>query len=1370
MQSAFSSPNARPSAAQPVGAGNDGAPSRLARTHFLLSRNSQSQKWFVSVLLGFLSLWFLAAPLPAANVRLYFQSNTNAAVLDTNVIIATPISPNVLANGGVIAQGLPFRITPTSSGVVTQSFNLGWFAISNRVLGRGVVINVYDSSSTLYDLTNVIQSGFNTYRVTVFGTNPPPTFDETTNALGFLPLTPTQVTNALGAFTTAAQSTNIAAYQALLATNALNVSLGAQILSSSNVLAARLITTSNFLQSQITAATNSGITAVTATNISAYQASLATNNTPTLATNAARTLVNTYSNTLFSAPNFGQPISVTNAAIPDKNIFWDEDLAGYTFANIHSLGLVRSLGVFVGDGRGLFNLGITNSVGNATNAINATNIYGAGLVTMTNVAITRGAVVSNGVVTAYTAADTVVSNGLSTRLLNTNASLVSQFSAADAVVSNGISVRLLNTNTSLISQFGAADTVVSNGLVALIGSGTAATNAIAIENGYGTNTRLYFITANWGTNNANSSASSVVLSGSGHSIGAANVGSTLSGGGSNSVAASSSWSTIGGGLQNIINKVGYGNTISGGATNWMGNGFSGSGNVIGGGVFNIMYSGSHSVIPGGYSNTVGSSYSLAAGLRAVTEFDNTFVWSDGTDNSVAGNYFQAALTNTFIIRATNGVSINTNHPGGNALKVIGTTATDNLAFGRRTVVAYTTNVIAVIGAGSSAANGTFQWGGGRYTNSFTSAVITNNTGSNWQIRDSVGTVLYSATGAPAETTYTVQSGSSPAPSTYYGVTEQHNGTVLQGIVTSTNLEARFTVSAAAVATNDARLLNFSASPAVVATNFVGNGGNITNLIIGMPIYHVYRYGAFPDDGVSDTAQIQAAYDAAAAAGGGVVVLEAGTYTMNPDLMTYPTRVTENHPNMICAWSNNVSVVGMGMNQTILKQSKEYTNGVINFFGAGAGGSDPFSIGTTNVVIAGLTFDADGYASEVMQVFSPSNWIVMDVRAKGAGWRSANNYDGFDFQVEGLVVFKDIEASDCWGNGFGATSVDGRVFADGVTIIRCGMAGGTGGAIQCTANPPPVIRNLRMIDCGNVMARDSFLNVANGYFWITNTASTVTNFDIGTSVSVFLSDCEFRTPTTGGGQTFWVRGGGLYLNNVTINNYQSGILMASGEVYIRNSAIGANGSARPLVTTGGAVVIENSTISGNSAQRDIRISSGTASANIRNNRFQGTAGVLIEAPTGFLFDNNYCAGPLYVSAAGTLIRNIFASGTCINGSASSVYVDNIFTAGYQRDGGTPVFLGNVWNSMSDSTRNELQESLPAAVSITPTATQTLWTNNTAYTVEVFYYGGTIDAVGKNGSQISSTASLGGRAVLNPADWVGITNSVTVGQSIKYWPIR
>ena len=134
-----------------------------------------------------LFLFVLTEPAQSAQVVLWFV-NPWTAQNDTNAFVAQGISTNILANGGVQAVGLPVRIQPSqTTGLATNYFGLGWYSVKDAAVNGQYVINVYDSGSSLYYYTNLLQSGFNTYVVVTYGSNPPPSYNAITNALGYVP-------------------------------------------------------------------------------------------------------------------------------------------------------------------------------------------------------------------------------------------------------------------------------------------------------------------------------------------------------------------------------------------------------------------------------------------------------------------------------------------------------------------------------------------------------------------------------------------------------------------------------------------------------------------------------------------------------------------------------------------------------------------------------------------------------------------------------------------------------------------------------------------------------------------------------------------------------------------------------------------------------------------------------------------------------------------------------------------------------------------------------------------------------------------------------------------------------------------------------
>lgn len=145
----------------------------------------------------------------------YFQSpftNTGVRVFP----VATPI----LANGQPIITGLPTPLRMATNGVATTNLLGGNYLLTNTSPAIGILFAVPNSTNT-YDVTALAISGYNTFNYTpgvssVIGTNGivttpangkgdviidgaafAPTFSQITNSLGFLPLTPTQTTNAI---------------------------------------------------------------------------------------------------------------------------------------------------------------------------------------------------------------------------------------------------------------------------------------------------------------------------------------------------------------------------------------------------------------------------------------------------------------------------------------------------------------------------------------------------------------------------------------------------------------------------------------------------------------------------------------------------------------------------------------------------------------------------------------------------------------------------------------------------------------------------------------------------------------------------------------------------------------------------------------------------------------------------------------------------------------------------------------------------------------------------------------------------------------------------------------------------------------------
>jgi hypothetical protein len=122
-------------------------------------------------------------------------------------------------------------------------------------------------------------------------------------------------------------------------------------------------------------------------------------------------------------------------------------------------------------------------------------------------------------------------------------------------------------------------------------------------------------------------------------------------GGSHHVISNSVGSVIAGGNANLIVNSEYA-SIAGGTDNRAFGVYA----AMGGGGYNRA-TGGFATVPGGSNNFAAGSCSLAVGQNAKAMHNGTFVWAD----SQAGDFW-STNSDTFIIRATNGVAINKNSP------------------------------------------------------------------------------------------------------------------------------------------------------------------------------------------------------------------------------------------------------------------------------------------------------------------------------------------------------------------------------------------------------------------------------------------------------------------------------------------------------------------------------------------------------------------------------------------------------------------------------------------------------------------------------------------------------------------------------------
>lgn len=228
----------------------------------------------------------------------------------------------------------------------------------------------------------------------------------------------------------------------------------------------------------------------------------------------------------------------------------------------------------------------------------------------------------------------------------------------------------------------------------------ATTNSIASLNGKGTNPVLFsptlyspvfsFLSVIGGTNNSvGAGPFDAIWGGSGNASAFGTMGITIVGGTNNAIFSpgippilstivggalnkeGGSFDFIGGGFQNAITTFSDYATIAGGNSNLIGNGTSGTplgtADVISGGQYNIIIPSGvgavASTIPGGQSNVITRSYSLAAGHNATITNDGVLLFSDGTSVTSSVNaqaIFAVSNGAVFLVGGIQLTNFNTN--------------------------------------------------------------------------------------------------------------------------------------------------------------------------------------------------------------------------------------------------------------------------------------------------------------------------------------------------------------------------------------------------------------------------------------------------------------------------------------------------------------------------------------------------------------------------------------------------------------------------------------------------------------------------------------------------------------------------------------
>lgn len=467
----------------------------------------------------------------------------------------------------------------------------------------------------------------------------------------------------------------------------------------------------------------------------------------------------------------------------------------------------------------------------------------------------------------------------------------------------------INGNGNLVLEAGSNILMTLGNLSVVGGNGNTASSLYSFIGGGQTNTSSgQWSTIAGGQNNSSGSQWTFIGGGQGNSINSSSIYGTIAGGLFNSISFSpyafigsgrsnsifsENFEFIGAGQNNHIGLQNHSAVIDGGENNLIE--LQSHKSTIAGGFGNIIYDVSpHSFIGAGSFNTISNNaqdsailgnnnlvginannslaigsqnqtlaqHSISFGTFSFTAYSNTFIWGGGFYSGITNN---TGTNDEFAVFPKNGMVVNTNNSGTNALRVGGwvdaigysirnqsimdilsqsntasatsiVNATNNLQtavtaqisaatnaavsglensmqltnlfVGAIRVMTVTNTVISSRGAGSTDMNRSFFGGPILFTN--VDGGSYSNNGSAFIARGIDSTLLYSINGPLPSTNGSLIGGSFPIPSVQFGFNQHLNGDRLEGSLfeTSTNLQALF---------NDVGIAQLNATNVIAAT-------------------------------------------------------------------------------------------------------------------------------------------------------------------------------------------------------------------------------------------------------------------------------------------------------------------------------------------------------------------------------------------------------------------------------------------------------------------------------------------------------------------------------------------------------------------------
>lgn len=188
-----------------------------------------------------------------------------------------------------------------------------------------------------------------------------------------------------------------------------------------------------------------------------------------------------------------------------------------------------------------------------------------------------------------------------------------------------------------------------------------------------------------------------------------------------------------------------------------------------------------------------------------------------------------------------------------------------------------------------------------------------------------------------------------------------------------------------------------------ATNFTMTSGSLGTAVLGLsggPFVTVGTANAdYITDGTADQVQIQAAIDAVNTAGGGVVFIKTGTYSIDPTTSTGSSTIAEawGYPKYGLIMKSNVTVLGDGMGNTIFTTGAipAVTGGYFTLFTSLAVGVTNISLRDFSITLPAFLGGISGYNDNGFLFAGCTNSVFRDLYFTNGGWAIAGVTYAFD---------------------------------------------------------------------------------------------------------------------------------------------------------------------------------------------------------------------------------------------------------------------------------------------------------------------------------------------------------------------------------------